>query len=453
MKTKTKILALATAALSLSTLVATSRNNGVVDEVVWIVGDEAIFLSDIEEQYAQMKLEGTLPSGNPYCVIPEQIAVEKLYLNQAKADTIEAPESMVNSAVDKRLNAFISGLGSKERVESHFRKSIPDLKTQMAEIMRTQYIVEQVQNNLTKNVKATPAEVRKFYQQLPEDSIPYVPLKVEAQIISVNPVIQRQEIEDIKSRLHDIAERINSGETDFSTQAIMYSEDGSSMQGGELGFHGRADFVPEFANVAFNLSDPKKVSRIVETEYGYHIIQLIEKRGDQVNVRHILLKPKVASQDLRDAVNRLDTLRTNIIDGKIPFEEAARFVSQDKNTRLNKGIMINKESGSTQFEMQQLPAEAAQRIESMKPGDISEAFIMKDAERNTDVVAIVKLMKRIPGHRATLQDDYNLLKQMYEVKAKEDIIKDWVEKKILSTYVKIEDGWDDCDFQYKGWKK
>ncbi len=319
------------------------------------------------------------------------------------------------------------------------------------DVMRTSYITDQVQSQLTKNVKGTPNEVRKYFDALPEDSIPYIPMQVEAQIISVNPVIPQQEIDDVKARLRDYSDRVNKGEAEFSTLAILYSEDGSSMQGGELGFHNRADFVPEFSNVAFNLNDPKKVSRIVETEYGYHIIQLIEKRGDQVNVRHILLTPKVSGKELTDATVKLDSLRKEIVAGKFTFDEAARFVSQDKDTKNNRGVMMNMQNGSTRFEMQDLPPEVARKVELMQPGDISEAFIMKDQKKNRDVVAIVKLTTRIPGHKATLADDFNLIKQMYENHEKEKVITRWVEQKIQDTYVKISDGWDKCEFRYKGW--
>lgn len=430
--------------------VAQTKTN-IIDEVAWVVGDEAIFRSDVEEQYSQLRSEGALPPGNPFCAIPEQMAVEKLYLHQAKLDTIEAPAAQVNSAVEKRINFFIANLGSREKVEEYFRKSLPQLRDQLTEVMKTQYIIDQVQNSLTKNVKAIPADVRKYFDKLPPDSIPFVPMQVEAQIITINPTIPQQEIEDVKARLRDYSDRINRGDSDFHTLAIMYSEDGSNMQGGELGFHSRADFVPEFSAVAFNLSDPKKVSRIVETEYGFHIIQLIEKRGDQVNVRHILLTPKVSTQELTSAVNRLDSLRKEIVAGKIPFEEAARYISQDKDTRNNKGLMVNQKTGSSRFEMQDLPQEVARHIESMKEGDISEAFIMKDPKRNKDVVAIVRLARRTDGHRANLSDDYNLLKQMYETYRKDEIVNEWVEKKIKETYVRIEDGWDNCDFRYKGW--
>lgn len=431
--------------------IAAPIKKNVIDEVAWVVGDEPIYRSDIEENYMQARQEGTSLPGDPYCVIPEQIAVEKLFLHQAKIDTIEAPEAQVAAGVDKRLNYFIANLGSREKVEEYFRKPLPALREQLMELMRNNYIVEQVQSSLTKDVKATPNDVKKFYSSLPDDSIPYVPMQVEVQVIVINPRIPEQEIEDVKARLRDYADRVNRGEAQFSTLAIMYSEDGSAPQGGELGFHGRADWVPEFSQVAFNLSDPKRVSRIVETEYGYHIIQLIEKRGEQVNVRHILLSPKVSTKDLTDGVVKLDSLRKEIVAGKIPFEEAARWVSQDKDTKNNNGVMMNMKTGSNRFEMQDLPPDISRRIELMQPGDISEAFIMKDQRKNRDVIAIVKLTQRVPGHKATLSEDFSLIKQMYEVDAKNKIIKEWIENKIKDTYTHISEGWDACEFRYNGW--
>lgn len=448
---KIRKLSVAAGALAAFTIIAAPIKKNVIDEVAWVVGDEPIFRSEIEEQYMQARQEGTSIPGDPYCVIPERIAVEKLFLHQAKLDTIEAPEAQVAAGVDKRLNYFIANLGSREKVEQYFNKSLPALREQLMDVMRTGYIVEQVQSALTKDVKATPNDVRKYFNSLPADSIPYVPMQVEAQIIMINPRIPEQEIEDVKARLRDYADRVNRGESEFSTLAIMYSEDGSAMQGGELGFHGRADWVPEFSQVAFNLSDPKRVSRIVETEYGYHIIQLIEKRGEQVNVRHILLSPKVSSKDLSDGVIKLDSLRKEIVADKIPFNEAARWVSQDKDTKNNNGVMMNMKTGSNRFEMQDLPPEVARKIELMQPGDISEAFIMKDQRKNRDVIAIVRLTERIPGHKATLSDDYNMIKQMYEHSAKDKIIRDWIEKKIGDTYTRISEGWDTCEFEYKGW--
>ncbi|MCH5231893.1 MAG: peptidylprolyl isomerase [Muribaculaceae bacterium] len=452
-----KRVGLASVVALLALPLMSQADKNVVDEVAWIVGDEAIFRSDIEEQYQQMRSEGISMSGDPYCFIPEQLAVEKLYLHQAKMDTIEVPESSVRNMVDQRINFFISQLGSQEKVEEYFHKSLPVLRESLVEMMKNNSIVSQVQRNLTQDVTATPNEVRKYFNSLDPDSVPYVPMQVEVQLISLNPNIPRQEIEDVKARLRDYADRVNKGEADFSTLAILHSEDGSAMQGGELGYNGRAAWVPEFANVAFNLTDPKKVSRIVETEYGYHIIQLIGKRGDQVNVRHILLTPKVSSKDLTDATSRLDSIRKEIVGGAFSFEEAASFISQDKDTRNNKGVMTNNSEysdlyRSSKFEMQDLPTEIARRIEKMNVGDISEAFIMKNSNHK-DVAAIVKLSERIPGHRANLSDDYNLLKRMYENHKKETILKEWLENKIRDTYVKIEPGWQNCEFHYEGWIK
>lgn len=429
-------------------------NTNIIDEVAWVVGDEPIYRSEIEEMYQQSLYDGTTFTTSPYCAIPERIAVEKLYLHQAKLDTIEPPEAQVRAMVDQRVNFLLANLGTKEQVETQFRKPMSAIREQLTDIFRTQYIIQQVQQNLTKNIKVTPAQVRKFYSQLPTDSIPSIPEQVEVQIITLEPPVPQSEIDSIKSRLREFSDQINSGESQFSTLAFFYSEDpASAKQGGELGFHGRADFVPEFSAVAFNLSDPKKVLRIVETEYGYHIIQLIEKRGDQANLRHILLRPKVSSQDMQQAVYKLDSLRKEINRGTFTFDEAARYVSSDKDTKNNKGIMMNPSSGSSRFEMQDLPSEVARRIASMQPGEISQPFNMINPSKNKEVVAIVRLTNRIPAHKANLSDDFNLLKNIYENTAKDKILRDWVEQKIKQTYVHIEEGWDGCEFEYRGWIK
>ncbi len=448
---KVKILV----AIALLTTLGVFANN-IIDEIAWVVGDQPIYKSEIEEQYLQLQYEKAKLDGDPYCIIPEKIAVEKLFLNQAKIDSVEVQNSMVNQEVDSRINYFVSNLGSKEKVEEYFRKPMSELREALAENIRNQYTMQEVQRNLTKDVKSTPSDVRKYYESLSDDKIPFVPQQVEAQIISIKPLVPQQEIDEVKARLRDYSERINSGESEFSTLAILYSEDGSAMYGGELGFRGKAELVPEFANVAFNLSDKKKVSKIVETEFGYHIIQLIEKRGDKVNCRHILLRPKVSEKDLTEAIVRLDSLRQDIQAGKFTFEEAAQSVSQDKDTRNNKGIMLNTTSNgdrSTKFEMGQLPQEVAKQVDKMNVGDISPAFIMTDQKTNKEVVAIVKLTNRIEGHKANLADDYQTIKGLYEASQRETIISDWVKNKIKNTFVRIEDGWRNCDFEYEGWVK
>lgn len=454
MKKKSLLSLLGAAAVALASIAAPGNSgNNIIEEVAWMVGDQPIYKSEIEEAYQQMLYEKTPVNGDPYCVVPEQLAIEKLFLHQADMDTVEVQESMVSLSVDQRINYLITNLGSKEKLEEYFRKPLSEFRTQLSDMMRNQYRVQQVQSSLTKDLKVTPSDVQRYFATLPQDSIPFVPLQVECEIITINPKIPQEEIDDIKSRLRQYADRVNKGEAEFNTLAILYSQDpGSSVRGGEIGFMGRGHLEPEYAAVAFNLNDSKKVSKIVETQYGYHIIQLIEKRGDRVNTRHILLKPQVSDQELTDAVHRLDSVRANIVTHKrFTFEEAAPVLSQDKDTRNNQGRMINPASGTTRFEMKDLPQEVAKVVDKMEVGDVSEAFIMKDPKRDRDIVAIVKLTERIPAHRATLSNDYQTIKGMYENAAKQKMVKEWLSKKIKDTYVKIEDNWADCEFQHPEW--
>lgn len=437
-----------------ATFVVVAGTDNVAEEVAWVVGDQPIWKSDIEEAYQQMLAERMPVNGDPYCVIPEQLAVEKLYLHQADLDTVEVQPTMISQQVESQLNYYVANLGSKEKVEQMFRKSFPEMREKLTEMLTNRSRIQQVQMALTKDIKTTPADVRRYFQNLPADSVPYVPLTVETQILTLSPAIPRQEIEDVKARLRDYADRINRGESDFSTLAILYSEDGSSSRGGETGFMGRGQMVPEYAAVAFNLTDPKKVSKIVETEFGFHIIQLIEKRGDRINTRHILLRPKVSDKDLTEALERLDTLRNDIVvDKKGTFEQAVALLSQDKDTRNNRGIMVNDNTGTTRFEMSQLPPEVARAVAGLQPGEISKPFMMKDQKLNRDVVAMVKLTSRLEGHKANLADDYQQISAMYEDAQRSKILADWLEKKIADTSVRIEDNWRNCEFTHKGWIK
>lgn len=428
--------------------------DNVAEEVAWVVGDQPIWKSEIEEAYQNMRYEGVPIAGDPYCIVPEQLAIEKLYLHQADLDTVIIPDAMVFQQVEAQLNNYIMNLGSKEKVEQYFNKSLPSLRESLREMVRNRGRVQEVQRSLTGNIKSTPSDVRRFFSKMPVDSVPWVPLQVETQILTMAPAVPREAIEDVKSRLRNFTEQVNKGESQFSTLAILYSEDpGSAARGGELGFCGRAEFVPEFSAVAFNLNDPKKVSKIVETEYGFHIIQLIEKRGDRINVRHILMKPKVAEKDLTEAVNRMDSLRTDILAEKFSFEEAVAYLSQDKTTRNNKGRMVNENSGSTRFRMAELPQEVAKKVDGLQPGEISEPFIMVDPKTNHEIVAMVKLTARIPGHKANISDDYQLIKNMYENSRRQEILETWLAKKIKDTYIRIEDGWRNCEFKNDGWIK
>ena len=423
-----------------------------------MVGDDAILRSDVEAQRLSLQVEGQKLDGDPYCVIPEQIAIQKLYLHQAKIDSIEVNENQVIQQVEQWMNWATNQIGSKEKMEEYFNKKSSQIKEERKEMIKEQQIVQQMQRQLVGEIKLTPSEVRQYYSKLPQDSLPYIPTTVEVQIVTMEPKIPFDVTDAIKARLRDYTDQVTSGKIEFSTLARLYSEDPeSAKRGGELGFMGKGQLLPEFANVAFNLNDPKRVSKIVETEYGFHIIQLVEKRGDRINCRHILLKPKVSSKELTDATQRLDSLYKDLQANKFTFEDAATFVSYDKETRNNKGLMVNKNmesahSGTPKFELQELPQEISKIVYNMKPGDISKPFTMI-TDKQKEVVAIVKLKARIEGHKANMADDFQALKSIVETKKREELLNNWIAKKQKDTYVRISDGWKNCDFKYPGWIK
>ncbi|HLP05031.1 MAG TPA: peptidylprolyl isomerase [Paludibacter sp.] len=428
--------------------------SNIVDEVIWVVGDESILRSEVEEQRLRAQYEGTPIEGDPYCVIPEQIAIQKLFLHQAELDSIVPNENSVMTQVEARLNYFVSQIGSKEKVEEYFKKSTSALREELRDMVRNQQIIQQMQQKLVGDLKSTPAEVRRFFNQLPADSIPTVPAEVELQIVSFEPPVPIEETNRIKEKLRDFTERINKGTSDFSVLARLYSEDTeSAKRGGELGYMGRGQLVPEFAAVAFNLTDPKKVSRIVQTEFGFHIIQLIEKRGDRVNCRHILLKPHVSLEAKERAIHSLDSISNLIRTNKMTFEQAVMNFSQDKNTAMNAGLMLNEEKNSSKFEYQNLPPEVAKVAYNMNVGEISKPFMMMNKATGKDVIAVVKLKSKVDIHTANLSDDYQMLKTFYEGKKKQEFLNNWIAKKQKETYISIDPAWQNCKFQYPGWIK
>lgn len=434
-------------------IVYAQGQSNVIDEVIWVVGDEAILKSDVENARMEAMQQGQRWDGDPYCVIPEQLAIQKLFLHQAAIDSVEVSDADVFQQVDRQLNYYIQNIGSKEKLEEYFGKTTTQIREQMYNAVRDDEIVSEVKRNLVKNIKVTPAQVRRYFKDLPEDSIPFVPTKVECQIIVRYPQIPQEEIDHVKNELRSYTERVNNGSAQFSTLALLYSEDKVSAQnGGELGFSGRGSLVPEFANVAFNLTDPKSISKIVETEYGFHIIQLIEKRGDQVNCRHILRKPKVSTEALQSCINDLDSITMEINKGFYTFEECVSIVSADKDTRNNYGIMVNSEDGTSKFEMKDLPMEVARAVTGLKVGEISKPFIMVN-NKGKEVVAVAKLKSRVTGHRATMADDYQVMQEVVLDKLRMEKIEKWVREKQQTTYIHINDEWKNCEFKYPGWIK
>ena len=424
--------------------VVTYAQDNVIDEVVWVVGDEAILKSDVEEARMDALYNGRRFEGDPYCVIPEEIAVQKLFLHQAKLDSIEVSEAEIIQRVDMMTNMYI------------FNKTATQIRETLRENARDGLTVQKMQQKLVGDIKVTPAEVRRYFKDLPQDSIPYIPTQVEVQIITLQPKIPIAEIEDVKRRLRDYTDRVTKGEIDFSTLARLYSEDkASAIKGGELDFMGRGMLDPAYANVAFSLQDPKKVSKIVESEFGYHIIQLIEKRGDRVNTRHILLRPKVSEKELTEACARLDSIGDDIRQNKFTFDEAASVISQDKDTRNNHGLMVNtnERTGITtsKFQMQDLPQDVAKVVDKMNVGEISRAFTMINEKDGKEVCAIVKLKAKINGHKATIAEDYQDLKEIVMDKRREEMLQKWILNKQKHTYVRIDPNWQKCDFKYPGW--
>ena len=425
---------------------------GVIDEVIWVVGDEAILRSEVEDERLRAQYEGQQIKGDPYCVIPEQMAIQKLFLHQAELDSVEANESTVSHQVDMRMNYYINQIGSKEKMEEYFRKPSSEIREEMMTVVRNQMTIQQMQQKLTSNIKPTPAEIRRFYLDLPPDSIPMMPAQVEVQILSFEPPVPVEETERVKQRLREFTERVQNGSADFGMLARLYSEDTeSAKRGGELGFVGKGQLVTEFADVAFNLNDPKRVSRIVQTEYGYHIIQLIEKKGERINCRHILLRPRISATDKVHAIERLDSIRHQIIVDSLQFEQAVIQFSEDKNTVMNAGLMINPNTGSSRFEYQDLAPEIAKQIYNLNEGEISQPFVMIDQAKNREVCAIVKVKKKTDVHRANLSDDFQAIKAMLEAKMSQDFIHDWIIKKQKTTFIQIDPEWRGCDFEYPGW--
>lgn len=433
---------------------ATFGQNNVIDEVVWVVGDEAILKSDVESERLNAQYEGRKFDGDPYCVIPEQLAVQKLFLHQAELDSIEVSEQEVIGQLERHMNYLIDQIGSKEKMEEYYNKTSTQIREMLRENIRNGKTVEAMQRKIVGDIKIVPADVRRYFKNLPQDSIPFVPTQVEVQIVTLEPKIPQEEIERVKKALRDYTDQVNKGEIAFSTLARLYSEDeGTRRRGGELGFMGRGELVPEYANVAFNLQDPSKVSKIVESEFGFHIIQLIEKRGDRINTRHILMKPRVEEKDLEASLLRLDSIANDIRNAKFSFDEAATFISQDKDTRNNHGLMANPNSGTARFEMQELAQvsqEVAKMVEGLNVGEISEPFVMRN-NKGKEVCAIVKLKARIDGHKATITEDYQRLKSIVQSKLGEEKLQKWIVDKQKSTYVRINENWVKCDFKYPGW--
>lgn len=430
--------------------------NNVIDEIVWVVGDEAIYKSEIEEARQEAQLRGTHWDGDPYCIIPEQLAINKLFLNQAELDSIFATNDDVSQSVEAKYKWMVDEqFGTEEKMEEYYSMNRDQIKSRMYESGRQEYIIGKVREKIISRVKVTPAEVRRYIKDIPADEIPSIPTQVEVQIITQDPIIPQEEIDAVKSELRGYIDRVQSGEISFSTLALLYSEDpGSARKGGDCGFFGRGEMVPEFSAVAFNMTDPNKISKIVETEYGFHILQFVERLGDRVRVRHILRKPRVPMESIEKCLARLDTIANDIRKGNHTFEFCVAGYSQDKDTRNNSGLMTYRPDpnvpGVSKFEMQDLPPDIARVVNNMHVGEISDPFTLQLSNGKV-TCAIVKLKSKINGHKATVADDYEILYEMVSQMRQQEALEKWIREKQRTTYVRISEGWNDCEFMYPGW--
>lgn len=432
------------------------QKRSIADQVVWMVGDEPILLSDIEYQKLILRSEGQGIEGDLDCIIPERIAIQKLFLNQAKIDSIEANETQVNRMVEMWIQNAISQLGSKEKLEEYFNKKISQIREEQAVQMRNEEIVRAMQQKIAQGIQVSPSEISTFYKSIPKDSLPFIPKTVEVEIIALQPQIPLTEIDRVKSVLRSYADDINEGKREFSTIARLYSEDKrTALQGGEYGFVGKVSLDPTFATAVFNLSDKTRVSPIIKTDEGYHIAQLIEKRGDLVNFRHILVRPVVDEAALSAATKRMDSITQLIGEGKLAFDQAAALYSEDKNTYNNGGLMINSSNesdfaGSSSFRYEDLPQDIAKIAHELKVGQVSKPFTMR-TEKGLEQVAIIRLKEEHPEHIANMNTDFRTIKEMALAKKRSKVIDEWIRTKQKATHIYINEAYRNCTFQYPGW--
>jgi peptidyl-prolyl cis-trans isomerase SurA len=426
-------------------------NQAIVDEVLAVVGSKIILKSDIETQYIQFRAQGNIKGSarETKCGILESMLFNKLLLNQADIDSVEVTEKQVEGELDRRIKYFIQQIGSKEKLEEYFKKSLYEIKEEFRDIIRDQMRVETVQGSITKNVTITPSEVRSFLKSIPSDSIPMVNADYVIGQIVKNPKVGIAEEIEVKEKLRALRKRILDGES-FNTMAILYSEDpGSAQKGGEIGLFGRGELYPEYEAAAFKLK-PGEISDIVQSKAGFHIIQLIERRGDYINTRHILISPKVSPEELAKSANVLDSLAKLIKAGNLKFEDAVPKFSDDPN-KINGGLMVNSETQTTRFEPDQLDPKVFYVVDKLEIGQISNPVPFKNDD-NKDAYRILFLKEKTKPHKANLKDDYDRIQGWAMGQKKQKTLDEWVKHKVKETYIHINESYSDCVFT-QSWLK
>ena len=446
------------AALTLLTLsvMAQNRQPQVVDKVVAVVGQNIILQSEIENQYMQYRLNGLSGSAQAIrCQILEDLLLQKLMLNQAEMDSITVTDDQAEAEMNDRMRYFIARMGSQEKLEEYFNKTISEIKDEVRRSMKDDLLQRRVQTSIMEGIVVTPKEVKTFFRSIPADSIPMVDEEYEIAQIVKRPPVSLDEKLQVKDRLYQIRKRILDGESSFSTMAVLYSEDpGSARMGGELGLTGKGVWATEFENVAFNLHDGE-ISDVVETEFGFHIIQLIERRDQAVNCRHILLTAKVPVEALEEAQNHLDSVAGLIRNGDMTFEEACLKFSDD-DTKQNGGYLTHPMTSGKRLslkDMQSLSEDFPEFknlpfvISRLGIDEVSDPVPMTTNEKK-DAFRLVVVKKKIAAHRANLKDDYSLIQNWALNKKKQEAIGKWVEEKAKKAYIRIDENFDNCNFYY-----
>ena len=424
----------------------------VIDQVIAVVGNNTILKSDIEGMYMQKQAQGITSDGDMKCEILEELLIEKLLLAEALLDTtIEASDSQINQSLDERIQYYVSNFGSEKAVESYFKKSIVEIKAELQDVIRNQQLTGQMQNKIIKDITVTPAEVRYYYRNVKNEEIPTIDAYVEYEQIIFRPKVDPEEENRVKNRLRELKKRIEDGAS-FASMAVVYSECPSAKVGGELGYSGRAELDPAYAATAFNLKGDR-ISNVIKSDAGYHIIQLIDRKGERVNTRHILMKPKISDAAMKETRLSLDSLANFIRKGKLTFGEAASAYSGDKNSRNSGGVVINPETMSSKWKVAELDPDVSKVLANMNVNEISNPFQTIDAATELPVYKIVKLISKVNTHKANVSDDYIELSQIFLNKKKREALDKWIREKQAATYIHIDDTYANCQFKYSGWKK
>lgn len=419
-----------------------AQNSRLIDQVAAVVGDKTVLQSDLESQIMQMRAQG-MRSSNLRCDLLNELISQKLLLIQAETDSVEVSANQIEEQLDMRLRYFIRQIGSREKLEQYYNKSIPEIREDFRDLLSEQLRTQKMRQQLIQDVKVSPSEVQEYYKNMPEDSIPMVNQKVQIAQIVKYPSESSEAEREARQRLLELRKRILDGEK-FSTLAVLYSEDrGTSGKGGELGYRTSEELDPAFADAAFSLQEGE-VSGIVESSYGYHLIKLIDRRDDEVNVRHILIKPNIGPEQRQKVMTRLDSIATEIRKGNISFEQAAIEFSDDKQYKRNGGVLVNPQNASNEFELDQLPQADYNAIKDLNEGEVSDPYQSQD-EKGKMIFKITRLQEKTEAHKANLKNDFSTIQQMALQKKQQETLQKWIKNKKANTYIHIDDSFRNCE--------